>query len=268
MTYLIQDKSVDSGQPVELYVFQQGTQFWYYTSGPDVVTWTGVDYQPATVVRTDVTQSNEISKAGISLTFPRNHEFAIQFLGFAPDLVTIVTVFRGHVTDVAGEYQAYWKGRVISGSAAGAELTLECESVFTSMRRTGLRARFQRSCRHVLYSQACGVNMASYEVPATVLSSQPTSFVSNQAGLQADGYFTGGMVKLESGAMRFITQHIGSTLYISRPFLESIGGMSVSLYPGCDHLQSTCTGKFENTLNFGGFPYIPNINPFGGTSIV
>jgi hypothetical protein len=42
----------------------------------------------------------------------------------------------------------------------------------------------------------------------------------------------------------------------------------VTLYPGCDHtLGAAGCAKFANTDNFGGTPFIPNKNPFGGTAI-
>ncbi|MEW6169845.1 MAG: phage BR0599 family protein [Pseudomonadota bacterium] len=44
-------------------------------------------------------------------------------------------------------------------------------------------------------------------------------------------------------------------------------GATVVLYPGCDHTLSTCESKFGNSANFGGFPFIPTKNPFGGSPI-
>lgn len=44
-------------------------------------------------------------------------------------------------------------------------------------------------------------------------------------------------------------------------------GTKLSLYAGCDKLNTTCNQKFSNILNFGGFPFIPNDNPFTGTII-
>lgn len=268
MSYSVVESSVSDGQPVELYEFRQGVQVWRYTPSAEPYSYLSAEYTPATISRSDISQSNEITKAGITLVFPRDHDFATKFLGFSPDLVTTLTIFRGHVTDSAQEFVAYWKGRIVAGKATGNEITLECESVFTSMRRTGLRARYQRTCRHTLYTPACGVNKDSFKVQGVVQSAQTAFFVCTEAGAYPDGYFSGGMVELESGATRFIVNHTGSSLFISRPFVESIGGQAVNLYPGCDHLKATCINKFYNLLNFGGFPYIPNTNPFGGSSIV
>lgn len=268
MTYSAYDSSVEGGMPVELYRFNQGPLEWNYTSSAEPVLYLSTTYTPEAITRSSISQTGEMAKDGISLVFPRDNEFAAQFLGQTPDLTTTLTLYRGHLTDGDAEFVAYWKGRAVAGSAAGAEVTVECESVFTSMRRSGLRARFQRTCRHSLYGSACGLDKASYAVPAYIQSSTSFTLVNNASSLQPDGTYTGGMVELESGAMRFIVNHVGDTLYLSRPFAESVNGQTVSIFPGCDHLKSTCITKFNNLLNFGGFPYIPNINPFGGSSIV
>jgi hypothetical protein len=40
------------------------------------------------------------------------------------------------------------------------------------------------------------------------------------------------------------------------------------MYAGCDHLLATCRDRFSNVANFGGFPWIPQKNPFSGDAIV
>ena len=44
-------------------------------------------------------------------------------------------------------------------------------------------------------------------------------------------------------------------------------GDAIYLYPGCDRTLNTCHAKFGNSANFGGFPFIPTKNPFGGSPI-
>jgi len=47
-------------------------------------------------------------------------------------------------------------------------------------------------------------------------------------------------------------------LTLSRPLLNiPIAGDTYTLYAGCDKLQATCSGKFNNLVHFRGFPYIP-----------
>ena len=45
-------------------------------------------------------------------------------------------------------------------------------------------------------------------------------------------------------------------------------GVAFEAFAGCDRTFATCQSKFGNSLNFGGFPWIPAKNPFAGDSIV
>lgn len=268
MTFANYELSDHNGQPVELYHFQRGLQAWRYTSAESDFVVSGVPYESTQVARSNISQLNDISGVTLSLTFARDHEFASEYLGFTPELVTTVTIYRVHRGDTDVELSTYWKGRVISGVASDNELTLECESVFTSMRRVGLRAKFLLNCRHALYSQSCGVNMDLFKVSGPIQGATNTVISMAAAGLLPNDWFTGGILRLQSGAARFIVKHNGSTLTINRPFLESTVGLNVDIFPGCDHLRSTCSIKFNNVLNYGGFPYIPGVNPFSGKSIL
>ena len=41
-----------------------------------------------------------------------------------------------------------------------------------------------------------------------------------------------------------------------------IAGGGVPVYAGCDKTRETCSAKFNNHLQHGGFPDIPLVNPF------
>lgn len=270
MSYTNLELSTESGEPVELFEFRQGTNFWRYTTAPVEVIKTNQVYTPEYIKRDAVKQTDDTSKGGIKLTFPRTNKLAKSFLSVAPEGVTTLTIWRGHFSDSVEDYVAYWKGRVLKVSAGGSEISIECESVFTSLKRPGLRARYERSCRHGLYSKMCGVSMSSFKVTDTVISIDATEMEFNisDAGLQPDGTFTGGIITNMDGERRLITSHSSTTIRISRPFPISLAGKQVDLYPGCDKLKSTCISKFNNLNNFGGFPFIPYINPFSGRSVV
>lgn len=282
MSYTARESSAQDGRPVFLYKFVQGAQQWCYTNAPFVIAFAGDTYSPSAVGHSEVKQSNELAKDSISLVFPLDDAFASQFLGYAPDLVTSVTLLRGHVGD--GEFIVYWKGRVASSKASGAQIRLECESIFTSLRRPGLRARYQRTCRHALYGRGCQLDPEVFVVEGRVTSMTSISLVVPEAGGYADGYFTGGMVRAADDSLRLISNHVGTVITLSRPS-EALaasfglsgygygyglfyGQLTVKLYPGCDRVKSTCVVKFDNLANYGGFPYIPTKNPFGGSSIV
>lgn len=287
MSYQSTDLSVQDGAPIFLYEFVQGEQSWRYTSAPDAYAWGGHDWLPSTVSHSDITQSNEMAKDSLSLRFPRSDDeasgFARQFLGYAPDIVTSVTIRRGHPAD--GEFVVYWKGRVAGSKTTGALIAIECESVFTSLRRPGLRARFQRQCRHALYGRGCNIDPESVATIGRALAMNGLVVQVPEAAASPNGWYLGGMLRAPDGALRLITRHAGDQVTLSRP-LESLaaaiagsgyglnygahyGGAVVKLYPGCDHsLGAGGCGKFNNIANYGGFPWIPLKNPFGGSSIV
>lgn len=269
MSYATYEDSLELGTPVELYEFTQGTQRWFYASCAEDVLALGQVFTATPIKRSRVKTTTDTFKDGVTLTFPRDNPFASQFLGFAPEEVTTLTIRRGHYGDPDGEFIVYWKGRVAGAKAANNEITIECESVFTSIKRPGLRARFEYGCRRTLYLKGCNVNRELYKLEGKILSISGGLVVAVAgAALQPGGYYTGGMLVAPSGVPRFITAHSGDQVTIARPLPELVGGMTVALYPGCDHLRETCKNKFNNLDNFGGFPFIPGRNPFDGSSIV
>lgn len=277
MTYQTLEQSAQGGKPVLLFLFVQGVLEWRYTSTAFPVTYGGHEWTPTPITPGNVTQSGDLTKDTLSLKFPRGHEFARQFLGYTPDLVTTVTVFRGHLNDPDGQFVAYWKGRVASFKAAtGGGLSVECEPIFTSLRRPGLRARWQRSCRFALYHRGCRLNAEDFGTDGICTVADGANITVPEAAALPDGWLVGGMLKSPDGVLRYIVTHSGDSIGLIRP-VESMnalvndpdaGPVAVRLYPGCDHTRDTCKNKFNNLGNFGGFPWIPTKNPFGGSSIV
>jgi len=53
-----------------------------------------------------------------------------------------------------------------------------------------------------------------------------------------------------------------NTIRILQPFRSQAVNDTVIVYAGCDRTRSTCSRKFNNHLNHGGFPDIPILNPF------
>jgi uncharacterized phage protein (TIGR02218 family) len=268
MSYESVEASVNSGAPIELYEFIQGTNEWRYASCDSAIVYNAKTYQPYPISRDRIKQTTDPFKNDLKLVLPRENNFAAQFLGFAPDEITSVTIYRGHAVDL--NFITYWKGRVIGAEVSGNEVTIDCESIFTSVRRPGLRAVYEYTCRHALYGVACKAAPSAFEVSGTIasISSNGLVLTITAAGSFASGYFTGGMIGQLTGTRRFITNHTGSDITLSRPVQEFGIGLDIKLYPGCDHTKETCNNKFANIANYGGFPWIPIRNPFDGASIV
>jgi uncharacterized phage protein (TIGR02218 family) len=286
MTYDAVEASTAEGRPYYLYQFIEGEQIWRFTSrasdwisaaseGGDLV------WEAAAISHSDVVQSSDIERGRLEITLPLSQAFAARFLAPLGNAPITLTIFRGH-EQVLGETVAHWKGRVVGAEADGARLILSAESIFSTLRRAGVRAKYQSLCRHALYGRGCGLDIAQHLAILTVAAVSGGTVTVPGAAAQPDGWYRGGVLRF-GVQLGFITGHAGSWLTLSRPMpelatalanpaLDQVTGaplhVTVDVAPGCDLRAETCTAKFNNLLNFGGFPVIPDRNPFGGGSIV
>ena len=144
------------------------------------------------------------------------------------------------------------------------------------MRRPGLRTMYQRSCPHVLYGRGCRLDKEDFKIPAH-LSSITTNGLSvtvYKASSYPNGYFTGGMISDMDGNLRLIIDHVGAKLTLIRK-LDGLAWTSADpedincyIFPGCMRTKEDCKDKFNNIDNYGGYPFIPLTNPFGGKAII
>lgn len=279
MTYQAQDITTEDSQPVYRFLFVQGDKVWRYTTAPVFIGDSAGTWEPAPIRASNVTSTNELAQNGISVELPRNLDLAAQFLGGVPEQITTLTVFRdqGENAESSDDVMVYWKGRVVAAEASGDSVSLECEDTFTSLRRSGLRARYQKGCRHALYSRGCGVVKEDYGRSVSILSASGFNIVvntiqtsisdSNDSNPPSDTYWGGGFVQLDSGATRYIIDQNGTTLTLLSPFdPEEVDSTptGATLYPGCSHTVQACLTLYNNLDNYGGFPYIPSKNPFSG----
>jgi uncharacterized phage protein (TIGR02218 family) len=288
MTYATLETSPAEGRPYFLYQFVEGDQVWRFTS--QATTWTSagsggteITWEPAAVAHGDVVQTSEIERGRLELTWPLSHPFARRFLAPMGNTPVTLTIFRGH-EQVLGETVAHWKGRVVGAEVEGQRILLQAESIFSTLRRAGVRAKYQRLCRHALYGRGCGLDIALSWLTGTVTAATGGGLTMTipEAAAEPSGWYRGGVLRF-GPQLGFITGHTGATLTLSRPMSEIAAVLAspeidpetgepvpvlADIAPGCDLRASTCAAKFGNLLNFGGFPEIPGRNPFGGGSIV
>lgn len=257
--------------PVELYKFQMGATSWYYTSSDKELVYEGNTYMPVPLGRSEIEAKGSVQRENIEASFAVDNPMAKSFLQFLPDAIVILTVF---IKGDAGTFVG-WKGRLAAVKPEKSVIKLIFESVFTSLKRTGLRQSYQRGCRHMLYNTTgCKVDKDDYVNAKTAMTSSGYTVVLNTSP-GADGLYAGGILEY-NGGMRGIINQIGNVLTINdswsnlnKAIIDSLGaGVGVNLYPGCDRTTTTCKARFDNFENYGGFPHIPTRNPFDGSSIV
>jgi uncharacterized phage protein (TIGR02218 family) len=127
---------------------------------------------------------------------------------------------------------------------------------------------FQKTCGAVLGDGKCGVDLSlpQFSHEETVTVALTNEIVLSGAGAFAAGWFDFGTVTALSGAAEGLKCVVKADVAeggARRLILWD--GFRVPLQPGdrvrvtagCDRLMGTCQAKFDNLLNFRGFPHIP-----------
>lgn len=249
----------------------------------------GHSYAPAVLSRSEIAYSTALDSAPVTVTTTASHEVAMSFRGLPPVAVTL-TLYRGR----GGDWQRIWTGRVTAVSLRGQSAEITVEPPQTTMRTRGLPQSYAKTCRHRLYDGRCAAQQATIDgvnplnpPRATKVSFIVSGIVRNAVELlgfadwirdakaivpgHADRFFVGGIATFGT-AQRLIVSHGGTiapgptpdAVTLHAGFEGLTVGDTVVLLAGCDHEFRTCDGKFKNGARFGGFPYLPALNPFEG----
>lgn len=271
MTIDAAELSAYGAAPVELFRFVRGPKIWTLTSADAAHSYSGDDYAPAPIARSGQEDTANLSKRELTLTLPGDHEIPGLYAGYPPGEVVGLIIYRRHWSDVDLETVPIWSGRVINCYWSGAVAHLVCEPIDTSLKRQGLTRPYSKNCPYDLFGLGCGLSADSFRFPATLSAVDGVSLTAPFAAGFPDGYFSGGMATWLSPQgytdARMILDHTGQAITLLAPMRDLAAGIQVVLHPGCDHTTTTCKVKFNNLLNFGGWPFMPEKNPFNGTLI-
>lgn len=273
MTFVAYETSLNSGQPVELYVFTRVNQFWRYTNADRDLTVGGNLYTAVHITRTALSQTSEVKKLGLTVTMSRDSAIYDQFKESPPNDSVALTVYTYHYTDPGLELLPEWTGRIVGCARRGvAEVAFVCEPVVASMASLGLRRAWQGPCPHALYGiSGCKASKEAFVFQSIVESINALTLRITGLDSFANTHFAGGYVTwintLGLTDYRGIDSHTTAYLDLSyRPYGLTVDSV-IKVYPGCDHTMATCNSKFGNILNFGGTPYIPKKNPYKGDPV-
>lgn len=123
---------------------------------------------------------------------------------------------------------------------------------------------YQRYCDAVLGDSRCKINLASstYKGSGTVTSASGRSIQASGLDAYEGGWFTAGVITFTSGAndgLSFEVKGHGTTdiTLWTLPFKPILLGDTFDITAGCQQDSDTCRVKFNNIVNFQGFPFIP-----------
>ncbi len=275
MTFDAHEISGYDGKPIDLYEFQRGVAYWRYTSADEDQTYLSHTFSAEPISRSEFSDMAEMNKKEFSVSAPYSISVAQQFIAQPPGEVVTLKVWQRHRHDVDVETRLAFVGRVLSPKWEGQGVTLSCEPISTSLRRTGLRRTYGAGCQHVLYRSlnglGCELDQADFRVTDTASAVVGSVITVPAASGHADGYYNGGFLwwQLPDGRRdgRMIIGHTGELITLTSSIVLIAAGDSVEIYPGCNHTKAQCNSRFSNTDNYGGWPFKPDLNPFGGSMV-
>lgn len=285
MSFLALERA--GGKPVELYVFQQGTQFWRYSDGRVPVTVNGFTYEPAVISRSEQTDTQERAQATLTVTLDRALPVVTGMLFGSPfyrQNTCAVFRFQPGATDKSLVGRGVISGVRFRGTVV--EVTLVQSA--SLLQRPIPRMTYLPTCNHITYDPYCGIDPAlfTFENAVTALFEQGDPSGSPDgpsiqfnalaatgglpgvaaAAFATAGYFTAGYFVF-NGEPSFIISHTvsGSTALFVLLAETPVGiavGTTLACTAGDDLSYETCLQKFNNLANFLGFPFMPTKDPF------
>jgi len=151
-----------------------------------------------------------------------------------------------------------WLGEV---TLQGSQFVAEIRGLSAAMQQT-IGEVYTATCRAKLGDARCGVHVASYTVTGTVSAVQSGFAFTDSARTENSGYFNYGKLTFTSGANMGISMEVRDftadrfILFLPAPYAIAPGD-GYSVVAGCDKAFSTCSGRFNNALNFRGEPHVP-----------
>ena len=167
----------------------------------------------------------------------------------------------GDLTQGTLQVRRGWLGEV---SVQNGRYTAELRGFHDLLQRR-IGTVFTPECRHDLGDARCAVALASYTVTGSVTAVTSRSEFTDSARPEADAYFNYGFLTWTSGPNAGVTMEVKNfaadrfTLWLPMPADIGVGN-TYSVYAGCDKRFATCRTKFNNAINFGGFPHLPGLD--------
>jgi len=264
MSFTNQERSVEAGQPIELFDFRLGSESYLWTTNPTPVTYNSLTYQPLEIRREALLFSQDSRAEGLTITVPATMALVRKFINSVPGQIATLTILRVHRNDGANELIQFFKGKAmtVGFTLNGIEAEINVVPITADLANTIPRFKFSGVCNHVLYDSACTVAQSLFRYQDEVTGVAGTTISVQGLAAKGTGWANGGYVALPSGEFRQIADHTGDDIRVLIPFPSSPLGQTVEVFAGCDHSIATCKSKFNNVTNFGGFAWVPLKNPF------
>ncbi len=263
MAYQDSETGIQSGQPREVYKFTGTYNDYFMTSYYTELTVDGQLYSPFTITRSPLkVGTQEEKQLALDISIPFSHPMVVEYAYASAPPQLVCEIFRVHETDL-NDSVLLWKGFVTSFTVEGLVAKIRVPSLFSSiLQGSAPTPRYQAPCNHILYDSRCLVSEAANRQATTVVNTS-LNVVEVASNSFTESDLLAGMIRqTSSGEARMITAVTGTSITVTYPFSNLADSDAIDIIRGCDHSFPTCVSKFANGTNFGGFPLVPERNPF------
>jgi len=165
-----------------------------------------------------------------------------------------------------------FRGTLGEMTRAGGAFRVELRGLSEALNQSGGRV-FHAACSAVLGDNACGFDLSTpgytFDLPLVAVDGARLTFAAQDV---AQGWLAHGRAQVLTGAATGLTAMIRDARSVpatlTTPALFQIDlwaairaplatGDMIRLHAGCDKSAATCSTKFNNFINFRGFPHIP-----------
>lgn len=173
-----------------------------------------------------------------------------------------IEMFQVNYADLTMGKDILRRGTLGEVKGGRSKFTAELRGLMQAYSRTIVRLTTQ-DCTADLGDARCKINLTTCTVTGTVGTISENRVIGDSARSEAADWFTGGKLTFTSGLNAGLSMEVKQsvagtlTLHERMPF-QIAEGDAYSLYAGCTkRAQEDCKGKFNNILNFRGFPDLP-----------
>ena len=264
-SYDAEESSVENSQPYEIYRFLLGSEEFLYTSAEDDVDVDGNTYTATQIRRGAILQGKSERTKTLDVEIIAANPLAQRYIGPPPGFRAALTISRVQRDDVSASPALIYSGTVkaVVFPKDGQFAKMQVQTVEASTSRAIPRYTYMGMCNHLLYDTPCGVLQSSFTHSGTVTlvnGNEITVSGLNASGLDVVGGFTDNSTNTEK---RQVLAQSGDVITVLLPFETDPTGTVISVFAGCNRvLKEDCALVFSNEINFGGFAFVPNRNPF------
>lgn len=121
---------------------------------------------------------------------------------------------------------------------------------------------YMPACDANLGDKRCGILIKNFTVSGKVEASNIGNIIVDSSRVEEEGWFNYGLFTFTSGENKGYSVEVkefkDGRFELQLPFFKQIKeGDEYEVYAGCDKDVETCKAKFNNILNFRGFPSVP-----------